>query len=48
MIIGSSVTLLTGTHLVNSPLLEGEVRPITIGDYAWLPMLIVVLRRRNR
>lgn len=41
--INDDVLLLTASHLVDSPTLEGEVRPITIGDYAWLPTRIVIL-----
>jgi len=43
VLINHGVSLLTGTHLVDSPDFEGDIRPVTIGDYAWLPMLIVVL-----
>ncbi len=43
VIMNDDVTLLTGSHYVDSPTMEGVVRPITIGDYAWLPMHIRIL-----
>lgn len=43
VIINTDVSLLTGSHDVNSPVFEGKVSPITIGDHAWLPKQIQVL-----
>lgn len=42
-LINDEVQLLTGSHDVNHPDFVGQVRPITIGDYAWLPKSIIVL-----
>jgi acetyltransferase-like isoleucine patch superfamily enzyme len=43
VMIGADVSLLTGDHDIDSPTLEGLVRPIEIGDHAWLPQNIRVL-----
>jgi acetyltransferase-like isoleucine patch superfamily enzyme len=36
--------LFTGSHDLNDPTFPGVMSPITIGDYAWLPFSIIVLR----
>jgi maltose O-acetyltransferase len=42
-LLNDAVKLLTGTHRVDSPGFIGDIRPIVIGDYAWLPTAIIVL-----
>src|SRR4051812_13994094 len=42
-LINGDVDLLTASHDIHSVNFEGDIRPITIGDYAWLPRHIIVL-----
>lgn len=43
VLLNDDVSLLTASHVVNSVDLVEDVRPITIGNYAWLPQRIIVL-----
>lgn len=38
------VDLLTASHKIDTPGLDGDKRPIVIGDWVWLPVNIMVLR----
>jgi maltose O-acetyltransferase len=42
-LINGDVDLLTAGHDIDSPDFAGDIRPITIGDHAWLPRHIIVL-----
>jgi acetyltransferase-like isoleucine patch superfamily enzyme len=42
-ILGGQIELLSGSHDVDGPDLDGKVKPIDIGDYAWLPRHVIVL-----
>jgi len=42
-LLNDHIDLLTGSHDVDSPDFTGTTAPILIGDYAWLPLRIVVL-----
>lgn len=42
-LLNDQIDLLTGSHDVDSPHFTGKSAPILIGDYAWLPLRIVVL-----
>ncbi len=41
--LSDDISLLTAGHDIDSPDFAGVVRPVTIGDYVWLPQRIVVL-----
>jgi acetyltransferase-like isoleucine patch superfamily enzyme len=43
VIFNDEVCLLAGSHDPDSPHFGGASKPITIGDFAWLPMRIMVL-----
>jgi len=43
VILGGDIDLLSTQHDVDHPGLKGERRTVTIGDYAWLPVKIIVL-----
>jgi len=43
VLVNDDLLLLTASHLVDSPDFEADVRPISIGDHAWLPVRIIVL-----
>jgi maltose O-acetyltransferase len=43
VLVDDDLMLLTASHLVDSLDFEADVRPISIGDYAWLPVRIIVL-----
>ena len=43
VILGGDIDLLSTQHDVDHPGLKGEKRTVTIGDYAWLPVKIIVL-----
>jgi acetyltransferase-like isoleucine patch superfamily enzyme len=43
VILGGDIDLLSTQHDVDHPGLKGEMRTVTIGDYAWLPIKIIVL-----
>jgi serine acetyltransferase len=46
--MNGDIDLYTGSHDINSPhLLAGDIRPIEIGDYAWLAHRIIVLPGRK-
>lgn len=42
-ILNDRVELLTASHRLGSPTFEGDIRSISIGDYVWMPMQIIVL-----
>lgn len=42
-LLNDEVSLLSAGHDIHSPDFAGDPRPITIGDYAWLPVRIIVL-----
>jgi len=43
VVLNGEILLLTGQHDVDSPIFAGQNAPISIGDYAWLPLRIAVL-----
>jgi len=43
VLMNDDVMLLTAQHHLDSPTFEGTNGPIHIGDYAWLPIRIIVL-----
>jgi putative colanic acid biosynthesis acetyltransferase WcaF len=43
VLMNGDVDLLTGQHHVDSPTFQGDVRPIVIGDYVWMPLRIMVM-----
>ncbi len=42
-LLNDDVSLLSAGHDIHSRDFAGDIRPITIGDYAWLPYRIIVL-----
>ena len=43
VIINDGVILLTGSHNVHSPTFEGKLKPIHIGNYAWIATNAMIL-----
>jgi acetyltransferase-like isoleucine patch superfamily enzyme len=43
VLMTGDIDLLSTQHAIDDPLLKGQRRTITIGDYAWLPLKIIVL-----
>jgi acetyltransferase-like isoleucine patch superfamily enzyme len=43
VLLNGDIDLLTTQHILDHPRFEAERRAISIGDYAWLPLKIVVL-----
>lgn len=43
VILGGEIALLSTQHDVDHPGMKGEKLTVTIGDYAWLPIKIIVL-----
>ncbi len=41
--MNGDIDLFSAQHLIDSPMLEADVRTISIGDRAWLPNRIIVL-----
>jgi acetyltransferase-like isoleucine patch superfamily enzyme len=43
VLMNDQVDILTAQHHLDSPTFQGDIRSVHIGDYAWLPLRIIVL-----
>jgi acetyltransferase-like isoleucine patch superfamily enzyme len=43
VLMNDQVDILTAQHDLDSPMFDGDIRTVSIGDHAWLPLRIIVL-----